>query len=56
MIWKIVKSLKKSYDGCVIDGRDIGSNVFRNAKIKLFIRVKPEIRAKRSLLEKNISF
>jgi len=44
---KIVKSLKKSYDGCVIDGRDIGSNVFRNAKIKLFIRVKPEIRAKR---------
>ena len=31
----------------MIDGRDIGSNVFKNAKIKLFIKVKPEIRAKR---------
>tara|TARA_B110000438_G_scaffold123312_1_gene120308 strand:+ start:718 stop:1377 length:660 start_codon:yes stop_codon:yes gene_type:complete len=44
---KIVKNLKESYTGCVIDGRDIGSNVFKNARIKLFIRVKPEIRAKR---------
>ena len=31
----------------MIDGRDIGSEVFKNAKIKLFIEVKPEIRAKR---------
>ena len=42
-----VKNILKSYEGCVIDGRDIGSNVFKNAKIKLFIEVKPEIRAKR---------
>ena len=42
-----VKKILKSYRGCVIDGRDIGSNVFKNAKIKLFIDVKAEIRAKR---------
>ena len=42
-----VKNILKSYKGCVIDGRDIGSNVFKNAKIKLFIKVKAKIRAKR---------
>ena len=43
----IVKNKLKIYHGCVIDGRDIGSKVFKNAKIKLFIEVKSEIRAKR---------
>ena len=43
----IVKAMLKLYIGCVIDGRDIGSKVFRDAKIKLFIEVQPEIRAKR---------
>ena len=43
----IVKKILKSYRGCVIDGRDIGSKVFKNAKIKLFIEVNPKIRAKR---------
>tara|TARA_B100000989_G_scaffold231327_1_gene178131 strand:+ start:3637 stop:4272 length:636 start_codon:yes stop_codon:yes gene_type:complete len=33
--------------GFVIDGRDIGSVVFKNANLKLYIDVKPEIRAKR---------
>ncbi len=42
-----VKKMLKSKKGCVVDGRDIGSKVFKNAKIKLFIEVKPEIRAKR---------
>ena len=42
-----VKKILKSHKGCVVDGRDIGSKVFKNAKIKLFIQVKPEIRAKR---------
>ena len=37
----------KLHIGCVIDGRDIGSKVFKDAKIKLFIEVQPEIRAKR---------
>ena len=44
---KIVNKILKSGKGCVIDGRDIGSHVFKNAKIKLYINVKPEIRAKR---------
>ena len=44
---KIVKNMLKSYRGCVVDGRDIGSKVFTEAKIKLFIDVKAEIRAKR---------
>ena len=43
----IVKKILKSKKGCVIDGRDIGSKVFINANLKLFIKVKPEIRAKR---------
>ena len=33
--------------GFVIDGRDIGSVVFKNADLKLFIEVKPNVRAKR---------
>jgi len=44
---KIVKNQLLLFRGCVIDGRDIGSYVFKNAKIKLFIEVFPEIRAKR---------
>ena len=38
------KTMKK---GFVIDGRDIGSIVFKNADLKLFIEVKPSVRAKR---------
>ena len=38
--------LKENF-GCVVDGRDIGSEVFKNAQLKLFIHVKLEIRAKR---------
>ena len=37
----------KNYPGFVIDGRDIGSIVFKNANIKLYIDVKSTIRAKR---------
>lgn len=45
----------------VMDGRDIGSKVFPNAKIKLFITARPEIRAQRRYKEMimkgdNISF
>jgi len=43
----IVKKMLQKHHGCVIDGRDIGSKVFKDAKIKLFINVKLEIRAKR---------
>ncbi len=39
--------LNKNNLGFVIDGRDIGSVVFKKANIKLYIDVKPEIRAKR---------
>ena len=37
----------KHIRGFVIDGRDIGSVVFKKADIKLYIKVNPEIRAKR---------
>ena len=37
----------KNVHGFVIDGRDIGSVVFKKADLKLYIEVKPEIRAKR---------
>ncbi len=44
---KIVKKILQKFKGCVIDGRDIGSKVFKNAQIKLFIEVNVEIRAKK---------
>ena len=37
----------KRLPGFVIDGRDIGSVVFKKADLKLYIDVNPEIRAKR---------
>lgn len=37
--------------GVIMDGRDIGSVVFPNAELKLFVTAQPEIRAKRRLLE-----
>ena len=41
----IKKEIKKR--SCVIDGRDIGSVVFKNADIKIFVKVDEKIRAKR---------
>ena len=38
---------KTNKKGFVIDGRDIGSVVFKNADLKLFIEVNPIVRAKR---------
>jgi len=38
---------KTEKKGFVIDGRDIGSVVFKHADLKLFIDVKPSVRAKR---------
>ncbi len=37
--------------GIVMDGRDIGSVVFPNAELKLFVTAAPDIRAQRRLLE-----
>ena len=44
---KIVKKNINKYRGFVIDGRDIGSVVFKNAQIKLYIKAKHKIRSKR---------
>jgi len=37
--------------GCVLEGRDIGSIVFPNADIKFFLTAKPEARARRRFIE-----
>lgn len=37
--------------GIVMDGRDIGTVVFPDAELKIFVTAKPEIRAERRLLE-----
>lgn len=37
--------------GIVMDGRDIGTTVFPNADIKIFVTASPEIRANRRFLE-----
>ena len=47
---------KKKFGGCVLDGRDIGTKILPNADFKFFIDASIEVRAKRRLLEKNISF
>jgi cytidylate kinase len=47
-----------SKGGIVMDGRDIGSVVFPNADVKLFVTAAPDVRAKRrydELMEKGIS-
>ena len=43
--YEYVKNLNKK--GFVIDGRDIGSKVFKDANLKLYIEVNVKIRAKR---------
>ncbi|MDX1651629.1 MAG: (d)CMP kinase [Brumimicrobium sp.] len=47
---KLQRALGES-GGVVMDGRDIGSVVFPNAELKLFLTAKPEIRAQRRLDE-----
>jgi cytidylate kinase len=47
--------------GIVMDGRDIGTVVFPNAELKIFVTARPEVRAQRRLIEltdkeENISF
>lgn len=37
--------------GIVMDGRDIGTNVFPNAELKIFVTADPMVRAERRLLE-----
>ncbi len=37
--------------GIVMDGRDIGTNVFPNAELKIFLTAQEDVRAKRRLLE-----
>jgi CMP/dCMP kinase len=38
-------------NGCVLDGRDIGTVVFPRADVKFFLTAKPEARARRRFLE-----
>jgi len=40
-----------SEDGLVADGRDMGTVVFPNASLKIFLEASPEVRAKRRHLE-----
>jgi len=47
---------KKQFGGCILDGRDIGTKILPNADFKFYITASLEVRAKRRLLEKNISF
>lgn len=39
---------------CILDGRDIGTNVLPNAKFKFFLTASPEVRAKRRFEENKI--
>ncbi len=50
---KLVEEQQKmgAKGGVVMDGRDIGSVVFPNAELKLFVTASPEIRVERRYLE-----
>ena len=45
------QELGKRGDGCVLDGRDIGTVVFPNADVKFFLTANPEARARRRFEE-----
>ena len=47
---KLQQGLGKS-SNCVMDGRDIGTVVFPDAQLKIFLTASPEVRAKRRLKE-----
>ena len=53
---KMVELQRKiaSENSCVLDGRDIGTNVLPTAEFKFFLTASPEIRAKRRLAENEI--
>lgn len=51
---ELQRNLGKS-KGIVMDGRDIGTTVFPNADLKIFLETSAEIRAKRRYLELSIS-
>ena len=48
---KLVNKNKEKFSGIVIDGRDIGSVVFKDAEIKLYIDTNKKIRVKRRFKE-----
>ena len=43
----VAQQQKMGDQGCVMDGRDIGTVVFPNADLKLFLTARPEVRAQR---------
>ena len=56
-LFDLQKKLAKEND-CIMDGRDIGTVVLPDAKVKIFLTASPESRAKRrfeELLEKRLS-
>ena len=53
---EFVNNNKTKFPGCILDGRDIGTKILPNADFKFFIDASIDVRAKRRLLEKNISF
>jgi len=47
---KTERELASKYD-CIMDGRDIGTSVLPDAKVKIFLTASPEARAKRRMAE-----
>jgi len=45
------RSVPESYQGAILDGRDIGTVICPHATCKLFVTARPEIRTQRRLLE-----
>lgn len=53
VITNFIRTIAENSPGIVIDGRDIGSVVYPNATVKLYITASPKVRAERRLKEEN---
>jgi len=50
-ILNVIRDFARRPDGCVVDGRDIGTVVLPNADLKLYLTARPEVRAQRRVSE-----
>ena len=53
-VWSLLFNIQRSFytsKGLVADGRDMGTVVFKDAKLKIFLTASAEIRAKRRYIE-----
>lgn len=54
-IRELAENIDPKYDGVIMDGRDVGTHIFPNADVKLYITADANVRAHRRILEKGFA-